>query len=108
MVGAMAGRRSAPGTPEYEWFGLSWAGPAADREVRTFLLERLRENPYTRREDIRVSVEHGVVTLTGNVSSSVARRAADDDAWATPGATDVQNHIRVVIQVVRGEGPRAA
>jgi osmotically-inducible protein OsmY len=95
--------------PEYRWFGLSWAGRAGDREIRIFLLDRLRENPFTRREEIRVSVERGEVTMTGQVSSPLARRAADDDAWATPGVTEVHNHIRVVmIRPAGGEGPQAA
>jgi osmotically-inducible protein OsmY len=97
-----------PGGPEYQWFGLGWAAKPDDREIRAFLLDRLRENPFTRREEIRVSVERGVVTLLGDVSSPLARRGADDDAWATPGVADVQNHLRVVIHPVSGQGPRAA
>jgi osmotically-inducible protein OsmY len=101
-------KRPMPGGPEYERFGLEWAARPSDREVRAFLLDRLRENPVTRREEIRVRVERGVVTLSGAVSSPVARRGADDDAWATPGVADVQNHLRLVLHPVSGQGPRAA
>jgi osmotically-inducible protein OsmY len=95
--------------PDYRWFGLSWAGRPEDREIRSFLLDRLRENPLTRREDIRVGVERGEVTLTGQASSPLVRRSADDDAWITPGVTEVHNHIRVVmIRPAGGEGPQAA
>ena len=98
----------APGSPEYEWFGLGWAGRPDDREIRAFLLDRLRENPFTKREEIRVAVERGVITLSGDVSSPLARRGADDDAWATPGVVHVHNHLRVSIHPVSGRGPRAA
>jgi hypothetical protein len=101
-------RRRAPGSPEYEWFGLGWAAKPADREVQEFLLDRLRENPSTRLEEIRVRVERAVVTLSGEVSSPLARRGAEDDAWATPGVIDVENHLRVVLHPVSGQGPRAA
>ena len=101
--------RELPEDPDYRWFGLSWAGRAEDREIRMFLLDRLRDNPVTRREEIRVGVERGVVTLTGVVASPLARRSADDDAWLTPGVVDVHIHLRVVmIRPVSGEGPRAA
>ena len=98
----------ARGTPRYDWLGLGWARRRDDREMRAFLLDLLRENPLTRREEIRVRVERGVVTLVGDVSSGVARHAADDDAWATPGVVDVRNHLRLVIHPVSGDGPRAA
>jgi osmotically-inducible protein OsmY len=101
-------RRPDLGHVDYLRFGLDWAGRPEDREIRHFLLERLRESSLTRREEIRVAVERGVVTLTGQVASPLARRGADDDAWATPGVTDVHNHIRVVIRPVSGDGPRAA
>jgi len=98
----------SPRDPDYEWFGLAWAGRAADREIRAFLLDRLRDNRVTRWEDVRVAVERGEVTLTGRVSSTFARRAAEDDSWATPGATEVHNHLRVAILAVSRDGPRAA
>jgi osmotically-inducible protein OsmY len=101
------GKRSRR-SPDYEWFGLAWVGRAADREIRAFLLDRLRENPVTRWQDVRVGVERSEVTLSGAVSSPFARRAAEDDAWATPGVTEVHNHLRVAILAVRWEGPGAA
>jgi BON domain-containing protein len=100
--------RKAPAGPDYEWFGSSWTTRPADREIRGLLVDRLRENPLTRREEFRVAVERGEVTLSGAVSSPTARRAADDDSWATPGVVDVHNHLGVAIRPVRGEGPRAA
>jgi len=107
-VSQMGGEETVPASPQYEWFGLGWAGKPDDHQIRALLLDRLRENPFTKREEIRVSVERAVVTLSGDVSSPLARRGADDDAWATPGVADVQNHLRVVIRPVSGLGPRAA
>src|SRR5436190_10805480 len=101
-------KRPLPGGLEYERFGLEWAAKPDDRVIRAFLLDRLRENPLTRFEEIRVRVERGVVTLSGEVSSSAAHLGADDDAWATPGVADVQNHLRVQLHPVSGQGPRAA
>jgi osmotically-inducible protein OsmY len=79
-----------------------------DREIRALLVDRLRDHVLTRRELVRVSVERGEVTLSGEVPSSAARRAADDEAWNTPGVVNVHNHVRIMIVPVRGEGPRAA
>ena len=89
------------------WFG--WAATARpnDLEIRGILVDQLREDPFTRREAIHVTVSDGVVTMTGSVTSSQARRAADDDAWATPGVRDVENHLRVTLRTTH-DGPRAA
>jgi osmotically-inducible protein OsmY len=37
-----------------------------------------------------------VVVLTGDVSAVLAKRAAGDDCWDTPGVVDVSNQLRVV------------
>jgi osmotically-inducible protein OsmY len=47
----------------------------------------------TRRID--VAVREGVVTLTGTVESEMAKRAAGDDAWKTPGAINVFNDLDI-------------
>jgi osmotically-inducible protein OsmY len=66
-----------------------------DRDIKSELVDRLQQNPYTRNDDISVDVEHDVVILTGEVSSSRAKRAAGDDAWDVPGVVDVNNQLRV-------------
>ncbi|MDP9343830.1 MAG: BON domain-containing protein [Actinomycetota bacterium] len=101
------GTRSS-GFDEYSWLGASWAGRPTDGEIRALLVDRLREDPFTRKEAIRVEVLEAVVTMSGEVSSSIARRAADDDAWATPGVFDVNNHLRTRLRPAGHEGPRAA
>jgi osmotically-inducible protein OsmY len=95
------------GRRDYEWFGKSLSAPTSDTEIRRILLDQLREDPFTRREGIQVTVADAVVTLAGTVTSSLARRAADDDAWATPGVRDVDNHLQVRLRAAGG-GPEAA
>ena len=89
----------------HRWFGGGLTHRLEDGEIRAILVDQMREDPFTRREPIHVTVEEGVVTLTGSVSSSIARRAADQNAWATPGARDVNNHLRVELRPVGPEGP---
>jgi len=50
-------------------------------------------NEHTKDDDIKVDVEQGVVILGGEVSSWLAKRAAGDDAWDTPGVVDVSNQL---------------
>ena len=95
-------------TPESRaWYGWASAAKPTDGEIRGIVVDQLREDPFTRREAIHVTVSDAVVTLTGSVTSSIARRAADDDAWSTPGVKDVENHLRVTLRPTH-DGPRAA
>ena len=52
-------------------------------------------DPYTRDYTMEVLVRNGIVTLRGEVGSLLAKRAAGDDAWDTPGMVDVNNELRV-------------
>ncbi len=81
----------------YGWYGLepSEAPPPTDHDIKSMLVDRLNQNPHTKDEEIRVDVEHNVVVLSGLVSSSVAKRAAGDDAWDTRGVVDVSNQLEV-------------
>jgi len=96
------------GSREYAWFGRLLAGRTGDADVRSLLVDRLRDDPLTRREAIRVAVEESVVTLVGEVTSGSARLAAEDDAWSTPGVRDVNNHLRITLRPADSDGPRAA
>ena len=40
-------------------------------------------------------MKKGVAILTGTAATTVAKRAAGDDAWDTRGVTDVSNQIQV-------------
>lgn len=46
---------------------------------------------------IQVRVEDGLVTLSGTVSSPAARKAAEEAASRTAGATGVRNNVEVVM-----------
>jgi hypothetical protein len=66
----------------------------SDGDIKSTVVERLKTNIYTTDEDIRVDVKQRVVVLGGEVDSWVAKRAAGDDAWDTPGVVDVSNRLR--------------
>jgi osmotically-inducible protein OsmY len=66
-----------------------------DREVKSTVVHRLRENPYTADGRIRVSVSDGVVQLGGVVTTPEARAVAADDTMTIPGVTDVENRLEV-------------
>jgi osmotically-inducible protein OsmY len=76
-------------------------GEVTDREIKSIVVDRLRENPHTKDDDIRVDVKQNVVILTGNVSSPLAKRAAGDDAWDIRGVKDVSNQL--VNTAVKGQ-----
>ena len=78
----------------YGWYDVE-PPVKTDRDIKSEVVDRLRENPYTEDEDIRVDVEHDVVILTGEVKSSRAKRAAGDDAWDVAGVVDVSNQLTV-------------
>lgn len=78
----------------YEWYsGLQ--PQRADFDIKRDVLGRLRSGPYHDQYDVDVTVEKGVVILTGTTSSGVAKRAAGDDAWDTRGVSDVSNQLEV-------------
>jgi osmotically-inducible protein OsmY len=80
----------------YEWYEQEPPNERSDMEIKQDLLDRLRTGPYEDQLDIDVDVKKGVVILTGEARSTVAKRAAGDDAWDTPGVKDVSNQIVVM------------
>lgn len=78
----------------YEWYAES-GDERSDGEIKQDLLDQIRTGPYADQYDIDVDVKKGVVILTGTASTTVAKRAAGDDAWDTRGVTDVSNQIQV-------------
>lgn len=77
----------------YGWIDVPWPIQPSDGEIKAIVVERLRENPHTKDSELRVDVKQGVVVLGGEVPSWVAKRAAGDDAWDTPGVVDVSNQL---------------
>ena len=90
----------------YDWSeGLP---PAAahpgDSTIKAAVVDRLRLNPLTSDDDLRVDVKRGVVILQGIVGSRLAKRATGDDCWDTPGVTDVSNQLEVADAIEQGAG----
>jgi len=79
----------------YEWYADQASNERSDSEIKQDLLDQIRSGPYADQYDIGVDVKKGVVILTGIASTTVAKRAAGDDAWDTRGTTDVSNQIQV-------------
>jgi osmotically-inducible protein OsmY len=78
----------------YGWTAAQVPLEPSDGEIKSAVIGRLHENQHTREENIRVDVKQRVVILGGEVSSWLAKRAAGDDAWDTPGVVDVSNQLR--------------
>lgn len=66
-----------------------------DGDIKSEVVEKLRTNPLTKGHRLRVAVKQGVVIVQGRVSSRLAKRAAGDDCWDTPGVHDVSNQLQV-------------
>jgi osmotically-inducible protein OsmY len=79
----------------YGWYGAPAPHAVTDGEMKGNVVDRLRVNPHTKDHELQVDVKNGVVVLTGEVSSSVAKRAAGDDCWDTTGVIDVSNQLSV-------------
>jgi osmotically-inducible protein OsmY len=79
----------------YEWYADESNDERSDMEIKQDLLDQIRSGPYADQYDISVDVKKGVVILTGAASTTLAKRAAGDDAWDTRGVTDVSNQIEV-------------
>ena len=79
----------------YEWYEQEPPDERSDMQIKQDLLDRVRTGPYEDQYDIEVDVKKGVVILSGTAGSAVAKRAAGDDAWDTPGVKDVSNQIVV-------------
>ena len=82
----------------YDWYEVPSPGTPpkpSDGSIKMAVVDRLRANPLTKDEDLRVDVKRGVVILQGVVASRLAKRAAGDDGWDTVGVTDVSNQLEV-------------
>ena len=72
-------------------------GPAqrTDERVKSDVEDMLTEDSWLDASDIQVSVQSGVVTLTGTVDSREAKRRAEDLADQVSGVRDVLNNLRI-------------
>jgi osmotically-inducible protein OsmY len=60
-----------------------------DRQVKSTVVSRLRENPYTEDAHIKVEVHNGVVRLEGNVPTRLVRTMATEEVETVPGVADI-------------------
>ncbi len=97
------GPRSGPQlryTPDWEVPGpYTGMGPSADIGQDDWIYhqvnERLMAHGKLDASDIEVSVNEGVVTLTGSVDSRKAKRMAEDTVDSVLGVVDVSNELRI-------------
>ena len=67
----------------------------SDEEIKQALKEAFFYDPRLSPFNLNVSVESGVVTLTGQVHNLKAKQAAGQDANNTAGVWQVKNHLKV-------------
>jgi len=70
------------------------AGPSAD-DVEHSIKKAMERNAKLDAESVTVESKNGTVTLRGTVRSFADHDEAVAAAWAAPGVTDVNDHIRV-------------
>ncbi|MHB9155532.1 MAG: BON domain-containing protein, partial [Endomicrobiales bacterium] len=73
----------------------------ADEAVAEEVVAALERNTGVDVDKINVSVENGVVTLSGTVTDYPARRAAEETARCTAGVTGINNNL--VIEPINQE-----
>lgn len=67
----------------------------SDQQIEQAVEAALLQDPRVASFQVRVEVEHGVVTLRGTVDNLKARRAAASDARNTVGVIRIDNRLRV-------------
>lgn len=70
-----------------------------DREVHHAVLRELQWNTQVDETEVGVEVDHGVVSLTGTVSSYAKKLAAQEAAHCVAGVLDVANNLQVHVPV---------
>src|SRR5262245_63979312 len=67
----------------------------SDERIREDINDNLTDDWYIDASDIEVTVNNGMVTLTGHVDSRGAKRRAEDIVECVSGGTDVSNQLLV-------------
>ncbi len=72
-------------------------GPAKpdDAQIKDEVERILTEDPWLDASDFQVSVDSGIVTLTGSVESRMEKKRAEDDVDMALGVRDVQNGLEI-------------
>lgn len=76
-------------------FAASSRGRRGDAEIRHLVKQNLQQDTWVYADNIGVSVQRGVVTLSGEVDDYLESRYAWDDAWEADGVEGVINEISV-------------
>lgn len=73
-------------------------GPAqrTDDQIKSAIEDLLTADPWLDASGIQVSVQQGIATLTGAVTSRASKRRAEDLADQVWGVRDVQNHLSFI------------
>jgi hypothetical protein len=89
----------SPGAPRLGRVDHTGRGPKgwtrADARIYEDVCEALTRDPDIDATDVEVRVEHGEVTLDGEVADRRMKRWAEDLAAESAGVRDVHNHLRV-------------
>lgn len=67
----------------------------SDEEILAEIQAKMIEDDTVDPQGIDVRVETAKVTLTGHVGSTLAKRAAGDDAWDAQDVADVDNRLEI-------------
>lgn len=71
-----------------------------DQDIAEDIEKALDRNFYVDAEDVAVKVDRGIVTLMGDVKSTIARTQAEEIAMYTAGVMDVKNELRLITPVL--------
>lgn len=66
-----------------------------DEKIKADIVQQLYWDSRVEGSKVNVTVNEGVVVLSGVASSFLERKAAYEDAWSVPGVLSVENRIRV-------------
>ena len=66
-----------------------------DTSIKAGVVDRLRINPYTKDDQLKVEVKRGVVIVHGVVQSRLAKQSVGEECWDIAGVTDVSNQVEV-------------
>lgn len=107
-VGMPFGFGAGFGTFPMGGFAFGFA-PMSDDEMKYFVEQSLDNDPgIPASTNIGVSVQNGVVTLSGTVPNKRIKHDAGDDAWWIPQVLDVHNEIQIQPRKQRAAGTSTA
>ena len=70
-------------------------GEETDEQIKAEVEQVLTDDSWLDASNIQVSVQGGVVTLTGTVDSRDSKRLAEDLVDEVSGVKDVQNNLQI-------------